>query len=52
MRCMRGDLIEKFKIPKIQCRGFVNYGQSMFKVSRSGFWGEVSFYGVNFSDQW
>ena len=29
---MRGDLIETFKI----VRGFVNYGQSMFQISRSG----------------
>ena len=29
---MRGDLIETFKV----VRGFVNYGQSLFKVSRSG----------------
>ena len=29
---MRGDLIEVFKI----IRGFVNYGQNMFKLSRSG----------------
>ena len=28
---MRGDLIETFKI----VRGFVNYGQSMFQISRS-----------------
>ena len=31
-RRMRGDLIETFKI----VRGFVNYGQSMFQISRSG----------------
>ena len=31
-RRMRGDLIETFKV----VRGFVNYGQSLFKVSRSG----------------
>ena len=29
---MRGDLIETFK----EVRGFVNYGQSLFTVSRSG----------------
>ena len=29
---MRGALIETFKV----VRGFVNYGQSLFKVSRSG----------------
>ena len=29
---MRVDLIETFKV----VRGFVNYGQSLFKVSRSG----------------
>ena len=31
-RRMRGDLIETFKV----VRGFVNYGQNLFKVSRSG----------------
>ena len=31
-RRMRRDLIETFKI----VRGFVNYGQSMFQISRSG----------------
>ena len=31
-RRMRVDLIETFKV----VRGFVNYGQSLFKVSRSG----------------
>ena len=29
---MRGDLIETFKV----VRGVVHYGQSLFKVSRSG----------------
>ena len=31
-RRMRGDLIETFKI----LRGLVNYGQNLFRVSRSG----------------